>query len=76
MFDVFREKKKKKQGQKVDTTGKQPVIRVSICTGEQTAGFRDEKTGVFEDVCCIRSEEDLEAFRKTYGITGEIQKIY
>lgn len=60
----------------MDTQGKKPVIRCSICTGEQVAGFQDEKTGVFEEVCCIRSEADLAAFRKRYGVTGEIEKIY
>ena len=45
-----------------------PCIRVSICTGEETAGFRDKDTGRFKEVMLIQSEEDLEAFRKEYGI--------
>ena len=51
-------------------------IRCSICTGEQVAGFQDEKTGAFEEVCCIKSDADLAAFREQYGITGDIEKIY
>lgn len=37
-------KKKKEEGPALDfdKTGKKPVIRTSICTGEQVAGFRDE----------------------------------
>lgn len=53
-----------------------PVIRSSICTGEKTAGFREKETGKFRDVMLIRDEADLEAFRKQYGITGEIETIY
>ena len=33
-----------------DRTGKYPVIRASICTGEQVAGFKDETTGKFEEL--------------------------
>ena len=53
-----------------------PVIRCSICTGEQVAGFRDPATGRFEEVMLLRTPDDLEAFRQQYGITGEIEKIY
>ena len=52
-----------------------PAIRCSICTGEQVAGFRNPD-GHFEEVTLLRSPEDLEQFRKRYGITGEIEKIY
>ena len=53
-----------------------PVIRCSICTGEQVAGFRDGETGRFEEVMLLRTPEDLERFRQQYGISGEIEKIY
>ena len=53
-----------------------PVIRCSICTGEQVAGFRDEATGRIEEVMLLRTPEDLESFRRQYCITGEIEKIY
>ena len=52
-----------------------PVLRCSICTGEQTAGFRDNVTGVFHDIMLIRNEQDLEEFQKTYGVT-ELKKEY
>ena len=54
----------------------EPVIRCSICTGEQVAGFHRKDDGVFEEVMLIRGEEDLQAFRDAYGIEGEIKKIY
>ena len=53
-----------------------PVIRASICTGEQVAGFRDIRTGKFEDVMLIQGEADLEVFRTMYGIREEIPKEY
>ena len=59
-----------------DETEKTPVIRCSICTGEQVAGFLRKDSGTFEEVMLIRGEEDLFTFRETYGITSEIKKIY
>ena len=53
-----------------------PVILCSICTGEQTAGFRDRQTGKFTSVANVSSPADLEEFRREYGIEGEIRKIY
>ena len=53
-----------------------PVIRSSICTGEKTAGFRENDTGRFRDVMLIRSPADLAEFREKYGITGDIETIY
>ena len=52
-----------------------PVLRCSICTGEQTAGFRDLTTGEFHEIMLIRSDRDLEEFRLTYGVT-ELKKEY
>ena len=67
---------KKRPAPHFDDTLRVPVIRCSICTGEQVAGFRRKDTGTFEEVMLIRSEADLQAFRDTYGIEGEIRKIY
>lgn len=52
-----------------------PVIRCSICTGEQTAGFKDRDSGAFHGICLIRDEADLRDFMKTYGVS-EIRKEY
>lgn len=59
-----------------DKERQEPVIRVSICNGEQVAGFKDLATGKFEEVSFIRTPSDLEAFRNEYGIDGEIRKEY
>lgn len=60
--------KKKASARAVDLAGKIPTIRISICTGEQTAGFRDEKSGRFTDVMLIRDRRDLERFMGEYGL--------
>jgi hypothetical protein len=46
-----------------------PVLRCSICTGEQVAGFKDVHTGKFTEVTVIRSRQDLDTFMKTYDIS-------
>ena len=46
-----------------------PVIRSSICTGEQVAGFRDLRTGKFMEIMLVRNNEDMEEFSKKYGIS-------
>ena len=53
-----------------------PVIRCSICTGEQTAGFRDRETGTFHDIMLIKNDRDLQEFREIYGVGGEVKKEY
>lgn len=69
-------RKRTKHAETYDPASQQPVIKCSICTGEQVAGFRDLKTGIFTDVMLLRTDDDLRVFRETYGITGEIGKIY
>ena len=60
-----------------DASSKRPVIKASICTGEQVAGFVDIHTNAFEDVMLIRTPADLETFKKTYGITEDkLKTIY
>ena len=59
-----------------DPSRQVPVLRRSICTGEQTAGFRDRETGHFSEIMLIRAPEDLDRFCREYGIEGPIQKEY
>lgn len=44
------------------------VLRCSICTGEQVAGFKNRHTGKFEEVMLIRNQKDLDLFMEMYGI--------
>jgi hypothetical protein len=54
-----------------------PVLHCSICTGEQVAGFKNKRTGRFEDVMLVRSQKDLQAFLDRYGLTAEaLEKDY
>lgn len=59
-----------------DKENKKPVIRCSICTGEQVVGFKDIHTGKFEEIMLIKNENDLRIFKKRYGLEEEIQKEY
>ena len=54
--------KKKHITDTYDKENQIPVIRASICTGEQVAGLKNTK--------------DLDMFKQRYGITEEIEKIY
>lgn len=51
------------------------VIRCSICTGEQVAGFRSREDGSFVGVMVIQSEKDLENFKRLYRV-DDVKKIY
>ena len=65
-----------KHEKQCDSNCEEPVIRCSICTGEQVAGFLNLSTGKFEEVMLIRTSQDLENFQSEYGLTGTIKKIY
>lgn len=58
-----------------DKENSKPVIRCSICTGEQVAGFKDIRTGKFEEVMLIKGSKDLENFKQLYDVT-ELSKEY
>ncbi|MDD6400637.1 MAG: aspartate dehydrogenase [Lachnospiraceae bacterium] len=68
--------KKKMIVKTYDKENKKPIIKASICNGEQLAGFKDIHTGKVEEIMFIKSHTDLEDFKKMYGIDGEIEKEY
>ena len=68
--------KKKVLVQTYDKENKKPVIKSSICNGEQVAGFKDIRTGKMEEIMLIKNTADLETFKAMYGITEEIIKEY
>ena len=68
--------KKKVLVQIYDKGNKKPVIKSSICNGEQVAGFKDIRTGKMEEIMLIKNTADLETFKAMYGITEEIIKEY
>ncbi len=68
--------KKKTVAQPYDRENKKPVIRSSICNGEQVAGFKDIHTGKTEEIMLIKNQTDLDRFKAMYGIDEEITKEY
>ena len=68
--------KKKVVVQTYDKDNQKPVIRASICTGEQVAGFKDIHTGKIEEVLLIKEPGDLEKFKKMYVIEEALEKVY
>ncbi len=68
-------RKKKVSTVDYDRERYQPIIRQSICTGEQAGGLKDRQTGRFEEVMLIRGERDLEQFKQMYGVE-EVDKEY
>lgn len=65
-------KKVKTQGYSKEN--QRPVIRASICTGEQVAGFKDIQTGKITEIMLIRDNRDLKEFMEAYGISAEEMK--
>ena len=58
-----------------DKTGKNPVIRSSICTGEQVAGFKDPVSGKFQELMLIRNDRDFQEFLEQYQVNeSEVQR--
>ncbi len=69
--------KKKVQTETYDKGNVRPVIRASICNGEQVAGFKNVHTGKFEEIMLIGDERDKEVFMSRYGISAdEVTKEY
>ncbi len=59
-----------------DKENTKPVIKSSICNGEQVAGFKDIHTGKTHEVMLIKCQADLDKFKAMYGINEEITKEY
>lgn len=67
---MFWRKKPDQKSEKVyDLNQWKPVVRCSICTGEQVAGFKSLETGKFEEVMLIRGERDMDIFKEKFGVT-------
>ena len=54
-----------------------PVLRCSICTGEQVLCAKDRQTGQLSELMLIRTPADLFEFCEANGIsTEDVQKVY
>lgn len=72
---MFWSRKKANEKKTYDAENYRPVLRCSICNGEQVAGFKNLQTGKFEEAALIRSERDLQEFLRQYGLE-HIEKEY
>lgn len=76
MFGLFSKKQKEiAPVYDYDPEREKPLIRASICNGEQVAGFKNRETGEFHEVMMIRNEEDLQIFKQTYHLDN-VEKVY
>ena len=66
---------KKRVVKQYDKENKKPVLRCSICTGEQVAVFKDINTGHFEEVMLVRNDKDLNTFKELYDLK-DVSKEY
>lgn len=68
--------RKKTAKKTYDKAKVEPVLRVSICTGETVAGFRNLVSGKVVDEMLIAGDADLAKFKEAYGIEGELPRVY
>ena len=52
-----------------------PVLKCSICNGDQVLGLKDKNTGEFTELACIKDSKELAEWKKTLGVS-EIPKEY
>ena len=60
--------KKRVEKESYDKENMRPVIRASICTGEQVAGFKDIRNGKFTEVMLISDINEKKKFMEKYEI--------
>ena len=73
---MFGRKKKKIEKKSYDRENMKPILHASICTGETVAGFKNRRTGKFEEVMLIKSEADKELFKEIYDIADDLPTEY
>ena len=72
---MFKKKKASTVTYDYDKENEIPVLKCSICNGEQVAGFQNRSTGKIREMGCIRTPHELEEFRKACGVE-DIKKVY
>jgi hypothetical protein len=73
---MFGLKKKRIEKKSYDRENMKPILHASICTGETVAGFKDKRTGRFEEIMLIKNEADKELFKEIYDITSDLPTEY
>ena len=70
-------RKKEKNAPTIQLDQFEPVLRCSICSGEQVLCARDRQTGAIHELMLIRSFGELKDFCDANGIEPEsVRKIY
>jgi len=60
-----------------DRENERPLIRASICNGDQVAGFKNIHSGKFTEIMAIRDDRDLEEFLEKYDLDlKDVRKEY
>lgn len=73
----FCRKRTRQEPVQIDREEMYPVIRASICNGEQVAGFKSRRDGHFMEIGLIRTDADLQRFMEDYHLSrSEIVKEY
>ena len=67
--------KKTEEKREYDRENLRPVLKCSICNGEQVAGFKNVRTGKFQEVMLVKGEKDLQRFMEMYGLE-KVDKEY
>ena len=75
LFQKTTSKKQTVENREYDKVNEKPVLKCSICNGEQVAGFKDQRTGKFHEVMFVRDEKDLQEFKEMYGLS-DVAKEY
>ena len=75
MFKLFSKKSTQRPAYDYNPEKEKPIIRASICNGEQVAGFKNLETGEFHEVMLIRDSADLAEFKQVYGLE-KVDKEY
>lgn len=73
---MFWNRKKQPAPKSYDREHLRPVIRSSICTGEEVAGFQELESGRFHEDRLLKSPRDLQEFLEEYGISEPPPRIY
>ena len=69
--------RKKRSDAPLFPEGCEPVLRCSICTGEQTLGYMDGVSGQMKELMLIRSPDELDRVCRANGIDPEsVRRIY
>lgn len=68
--------RRKKTMVSFDPQTQEPVIRCSICTGEQTLCFREKATGRVEEIMLVRDQRELAEFCRRNGVPEPVEKTY